>query len=119
MLGSKSIRPTYRAGRWLRPRVVRLEDRIAPAIITVTTVADNTTVDGKVSLREALTSANNNANVNGDVVPVGAYGTDSITFDATLFSTPQTIKLLTIMPSITGNTNFAGTTSANVIVARD
>src|SRR5438132_6818320 len=52
------------------------------ATITVTTTADNTTVDGNVSLREAITSINAAANTNGDVVAVGAYGTsDTINFN--------------------------------------
>ena len=38
-------------------------------------------MDGLVTLREAITSANNNADVNADVVAVGAYGTDTINFN--------------------------------------
>jgi CSLREA domain-containing protein len=41
-----------------RPRLEALEDRMEPAVITVTTVADNSTVDGLVSLREAIVAAN-------------------------------------------------------------
>jgi hypothetical protein len=105
------------ANRLRRP-IESLELRLAPANITVTTVADNTTVDGKVSLREALTSANNNANFNGDVVAVGAYGSDTINFDAALFASPQTITLGSALPSISDNTALQGTTAANVTVAR-
>jgi hypothetical protein len=57
-------------------------DPAAAATIAVTTTADNTTVDGAVSLREAITSINNGANLNGDVVASGAYGTnDTIRFN--------------------------------------
>ncbi len=98
---------------------LQLEDRLAPATITITTIADNTALDGKVSLREALTSANNNANLNADVVAVGPYGTEDLVFDAALFATPQSIKLLTALPSITGDVNFNGTSAANVTVTRD
>src|SRR5438874_439016 len=43
----------------LRLRLEQLEDRLAPAIVTVTTVADDITPnDGTVSLREAITAVN-------------------------------------------------------------
>ena len=45
------------------------------ATITVTDTGDTIAVDNLVTLREAITSANNNADVNVDVVAVGAYGT--------------------------------------------
>ena len=51
------------------------------AIITVTDTGDTIAVDGLVTLREAITSANNNADVNADVGAVGAYGTDTINFN--------------------------------------
>jgi hypothetical protein len=108
---------TYRR-RW---QLQRLEGRLAPATITVTTLADNTTVDGKVSLREALQSANGNANFNADVVAVGTYGmaADIINFDSTLFSTPQSIKLLTALPNISDNVQIVGLTNKNVTITRD
>ena len=53
------------------------------ATITVTDTGDTIAVDGLVTLREAITSANNNADVNADVVAVGAYGTDTINFNIT------------------------------------
>src|SRR5262245_27772396 len=41
------------------PRLERLEDRLAPALITVTTTSDDLTPnDGSVSLREAITAIN-------------------------------------------------------------
>jgi hypothetical protein len=55
--------------------------RTDAATITVTGTGDAIAVDGVVTLREAITSANNNANVNADVVAVGAYGTDTINFN--------------------------------------
>ncbi len=51
------------------------------ATITVTGTGDTIAVDGLVTLREAITSANDNANVNADVVAVGVYGTDTINFN--------------------------------------
>src|SRR4051794_9234658 len=42
-----------------RPGVERLEDRCTPALITVTTAADDLAPnDGRVSLREAITAIN-------------------------------------------------------------
>jgi parallel beta-helix repeat protein len=120
MLRFATLQPSsYRASRWFRPRLARLECRLAPATITVTTVADNTTVDGKVSLREALTSSNNNANLNPDVVASNLpYGADVIVFNPMLFGSAQTITLNTVLPDITGDTTFQGTSASNVIITR-
>ena len=82
--------------------VRELEDRLAPATFTVANTADS----GTGSLRAALTSAN------------GTAGTDDIAFDATIFASPQQIKLLTVLPDITGDLNFNGTNAANVSVTR-
>jgi hypothetical protein len=51
------------------------------AILTVTGTGDAIAVDGLVTLREAITSANNNASVNLDVLGEGTYGTDTISFN--------------------------------------
>jgi hypothetical protein len=54
------------------------------ATVTVTGTGDTVAVDGAVTLREAITSINNGANVNADVVAVGAYGTnDTVAFNIT------------------------------------
>jgi hypothetical protein len=54
------------------------------ATITVTGTGDTIGIDGMVTLGEAITSVNNGANVNADVVAVGAYGTsDTINFNIT------------------------------------
>ena len=45
--------------------VEKLEDRTVPALITVTSVADNTAGDGQVTLREAIQAANTDASVDG------------------------------------------------------
>src|SRR5262245_37014169 len=85
---------SLRANRYFKLQA--LEDRTVPATITVNDIGDTIAVDSKVTLREALQSINAAANVNSDVVAVGAYGSaDSIQFDATVFGTPQTISLLT------------------------
>jgi hypothetical protein len=54
------------------------------ATVTVTSAADNTTVDGAVTLREAITSIDNGADLNADVTAqrTGTYGaSDTINFD--------------------------------------
>lgn len=59
-----------------------LEDRVAPAVITVTSTGNVSGVDGHVTLDEAIASINAGANINGDVVAVGPYGTnDTIDFN--------------------------------------
>jgi hypothetical protein len=69
-------RPARRAPRTLL-RVDTLEDRTAPAILTVTTAANS----GPGSLRQAVLTANSTSTP------------DTIVFDPVLFSTPQTIQL--------------------------
>ena len=68
----------------------RLEDRIVPAIITVTSAADNLTVDNQVTLREAIQAANTNLSVDGSTAGSGAVA-DTIQFAAGLAG--QTITL--------------------------
>ena len=64
-----------------RPEIESMETRCLMSLITVTGTGDaiNAT-DGVVTLREAITAANDNKNIS-DVVGVGAYGTDTIAFD--------------------------------------
>ena len=51
------------------------------SVITVTGTGDAiSATDGVVTLREAITAANDNKNIS-DVVGVGAYGHDTIAFD--------------------------------------
>src|SRR5262249_61433799 len=51
------LKPRRRRRRPLR--LEQLEDRVTPAVLTVTTVADDLTPnDGSVSLREAITAVN-------------------------------------------------------------
>lgn len=80
----------------------RLEERIVPAVITVTSSADNTTVNGQVTLREAIQAANTDTSVDGSSAGSGA---DTIQFAAGLSG--QTILLngtqLLISSSLTIN----------------
>lgn len=100
-----------------RPCVEPLEDRLAPATITVTDTADTIALDGNVTLREAITSINAGANANLDVAAVGLYGlNDTIKFNIP-GAGPHTITLDGTLPDISkpmtidGYTQGAGTAS--------
>src|SRR5437016_12713057 len=55
---------------------------VSAATVTVTSTGDTVAVNGAVTLREAIQSINAGANINADVVAVGAYGTnDAIAFN--------------------------------------
>ena len=58
-----------------RLRLECLEDRRAPAVITVTGTGDTIALDTFATLREAITSINNQADVNADITVnrVGGY----------------------------------------------
>jgi RTX calcium-binding nonapeptide repeat (4 copies) len=104
----------YRPRSWPRLTLERLEDRTTPAVITVTGAGDAIAVDGLVTLREAITSANNNAPVNADVVAVGAYGADSIAFGIS-GSGVHTISPASALPSITDSLIVDGTTQPGFV----
>jgi streptogramin lyase len=102
--------PRQRKARRLRRLALRLEmleDRLAPAVITVNTTADTIAIDGFASLREAITSINNQADVNSDVTAnrVGGYAsTPGGTPDVINFNIPavggQTISATSAEPTI-------------------
>jgi CSLREA domain-containing protein len=76
----------------------QLEDRLAPAVITVTTTADdNTPNDGSVSLREAIQAINNgSAGADLDIIiqNPGVFGVnDTINFNISAAGTVQTINV--------------------------
>lgn len=79
-----------------------LDPREMPAVITVTSAADNTTLDGLVTLREAIIAANADAD-GGDVVATGTYGADVIKFNIGASGSQQTITLLANLPALTDN----------------
>jgi CSLREA domain-containing protein len=85
-------RPPY------KPAVEVLEDRLAPAIITVTISADdNTPNDGTVSLREAIQAINNGtAGADTDIInqnPGTFSVNDTINFNISAAGTVQTINV--------------------------
>ena len=92
------------------------------ATVTVTGTGDTIAVDGLVTLREAITSANNNANVNADVVAVGAYGTDTINF-AIAGAGVHTISPTSALPTVTDTVAINGYSqpgsSANTLAVGD
>src|SRR5262245_52263252 len=73
---SHSFRGSSMTGRpfGFRPRLERLEDRAVPATFNVTTTLDAIDpADGKRSLREAITAANNLAGPDTILLPAGVY----------------------------------------------
>src|SRR5947207_2596034 len=63
-------RRVRRAGRWNPLSTIPaecLEQRILLSTITVTSLSDNVTADGQVTLREAIQAANTDASVDGSV----------------------------------------------------
>lgn len=76
------------------------------ATITVTGTGDTEAVDGVVTLREAILSANSNSNFNADVVAVGAYGDDTINFNIAGAGV-HTISP-SVLPALTGPTVIDG-----------
>ena len=76
------------------------------ATIVVNSSADNTTVDGQCTLREAIIAANTNATT-GDCT-AGTAGPDTINF--AIGSGPQTINPLSALPALTEPATIDGTT---------
>lgn len=79
------------------------------ATITVSGTGDTSAVDGVVTLREAIASINGAANINADVVAVGAYGTND-TIHFAIGTGVQTIALGFSLPAITKPVVIDGTT---------
>src|SRR6516225_9047199 len=69
--------PLSRRKRRTNLHLEPLEDRIAPATLTVTTLADESTTDGQVSLREAIQAAETHKSVDGSAT---GTGNDTIVF---------------------------------------
>src|SRR5438128_2672702 len=71
----KTAAPSPRRSRCV-PLLERLEDRLAPAALTFTvntTLDELTPGDGKLSLREAITRANNHTGPDTIILPAGAF----------------------------------------------
>jgi hypothetical protein len=76
-------------------RVERLEERHMLAGLVVTSLADNMTTDGLITLREALVAANNDAVADTMVPSQVGSGTDVISFSPSLFSGGPVAMVLT------------------------
>src|SRR5437773_570906 len=74
-LWSPSAQRQARRPRRLPLWLEQLEDRLTPAVLTVTGTGDTIALDTFATLREAITSINNQADVNADVTlnRVGLY----------------------------------------------
>jgi hypothetical protein len=76
-------RAPWHAARRARPRLELLEDRTAPAVFVVNSLADGTpAIDGQLTLREAITAATTNG-ASGDA-PAGETNPDTIVFASNL-----------------------------------
>jgi CSLREA domain-containing protein len=110
-------RPGSKPARRSRLVVEPLEDRAVPALITVTSLADNTTADGHVTLREALQAASSDASVDGSTA---GSGTDTITFAPSLFAGGvQTINLTGELPTLNTDLTIDGPGADLLTVRRD
>jgi hypothetical protein len=87
--------PARRRSRKLRLELESLENRLAPAIIMVTTLTDQLGVAGQVSLRDAIQTAN-------------ATSGDEIQFAAGLFATPQIMHLTLGSLNLTSDVTITG-----------
>jgi Calx-beta domain len=90
-------------------------DDLVAATITVTSTADTTAVDGAVTLREAIVSINNGANVNADVVAVGSYGSGDLIDFAIPAAGVQTILLPAGLPAISKSLTIDGYSQPSAI----
>jgi hypothetical protein len=129
--GSACRKPTH----WrYRARLELLESRLAPAVITVTSTDDGVDpiglADGTASLREAILSINNGADINAGVRDhrTGTYGiNDTINFNISAAGTVQTIDVGSIgngaLPALTKPMTINGYTepgsSQNTLATSD
>jgi hypothetical protein len=94
--------------RTLRTRlfVSPLEDRTVPATFTVNATSDSGTGSGTSGdLRYCVTQSN------------AATGPNTINFDTTLFASPQTITLGSVLPTFTQPVTLQGTSARNVLIS--
>ncbi len=102
--------------------VLRLEERDVPATILVDSASDNTNgSDSKVTLREAILSANQDSDFNPSLSGhvTGTYGVDTIVFSTSVFASQQTITIAnaTHLP-ITDALTITGPAASVVIDAK-
>lgn len=91
--------------------IEQLEDRTTPSTIFVTSLADNTTTDGLVTLREAILAAENDISVDGSAAGSGA---DTIQF-APIVAGKKPLNLSIIQDSGAGPSAFRITSTIKII----
>jgi predicted outer membrane repeat protein len=111
---------TVRRRPLFRPALEMLEDRWAPAVLTVNSVADNTTVDAALTLREAIQVVDGTLGRALSAVEktqvTGILGSnDTIQFN--LLAGPQTIKLTGAALSITKPVAIVGPGAGTLTVS--
>jgi CSLREA domain-containing protein len=119
-IGAVKLRRIRTARDERRPWMAQvLEERTLLSTITVTSLADNSTGDGQVTLREAIEAANSNASVDGSTAGQSGSGggavQDMIVFQAGLTGTIALNPSLGEL-SITDSVKIVGLGSANTTV---
>src|SRR5579862_2354739 len=106
--------------RPFRPILEALEERLAPAVLTVNSTADNTTSDSALTLREAVAVVNGtlgrSLSTTEKAQVSGTLGSND-TIQFALPSGPQTIKLTGGVLSITKNLTINGSGASNLTVS--
>ena len=102
------MRPLARRPAHARLQLEPLEPREVPAVVTVTSLADDTTADGLVTLREALIAAETDTSVDGSAAGSGA---DTVVFAAHLSGA---VDLTVVGDTSAGPAAFAVTTAVTV-----
>src|SRR6478609_1399547 len=92
IMARRNLQQTQKPSKRGRLRLLALERRDAPAVFTVLNANDS----GAGSLRDAITQAN------------ATVAADTINFDTGVFSTPQTISLLTALPAVSQDVSING-----------
>src|SRR5690242_1579038 len=100
---SRAILPLHQA---TKATVESLERRLLFTTITVTDLGDNTTLDGKVTLREAIQAAETNTSVDGSA---SGFGADTIVFDPALTTGGDATITLSLFDTGLGNGGVGNT----------
>jgi CSLREA domain-containing protein len=112
-----SSRPLSESSRWLRYAgmavflgsvMLGVSRKASAATITVTSLADNATVDGQVTLREAIQAANTDTSVDGSTAGSGA---DTIVFAPGLTGS---IDLITAGDTVAGSSALGITSDITI-----
>jgi len=100
---------------WLIPGLLLWSPTAGAIEITVTTLDDNTTVDGQVSLREAIQAANTDTGIDGSAAGIGP---DTIRFDDNLSGGTITLDG-TPLPNITDSVTITAINAGGITLDGD